>query len=51
MALAGILSFSDKIIDKKLAKAEILEQRLQIAVESPDVDAFEAKITEHAENF
>ena len=113
MALAGILSFSDKIIDKKLAneirrclsmtkvgaiiakemeeseekgrqkgraegqlaslrtvlllkgkisekleeeiqkqtKAEILEQWLKIAVESPDIDAFEAKITEHAENF
>ena len=113
MALAGILSFSDKIIDKKLAneirrclsmtkvgaiiakemeeseekgrqegrtegqlaslrtvlllkgkisekleaeiqkqtKTEILEQWLKIAVESPDVDAFEAKITEYAENF
>ena len=113
MALAGILSFSDKIIDKKLAneirrclsmtkvgaiiakemeeseekgrqegraegrqegqlaslrtvlllkgkisekleaeiqkqtKTEILEQWLKIAVEAPDIDAFEAKITEN----
>ena len=36
---------------QKQTKAEILEQWLRIAVESPDIDAFEAKITEHAENF
>ena len=34
----------DETIQKQ-TKAEILEQWLRIAVESPDVDAFEARIT------
>ena len=56
-SLRTVLLLKGKISEKleeeiqKQTKAEILEQWLKIAVESPDVDAFEAKITEYAENF
>ena len=56
-SLRTVLLLKGKISEKleaeiqKQTKAEILEQWLRIAVEAPDVDTFEAKITEHAENF
>ena len=56
-SLRTVLLLKGKISEKleaeiqKQTKTEILEQWLRIAVESPDVDAFEAKITEYAENF
>ena len=56
-SLRTVLLLKGKISEKleeeiqKQTKAEILEQWLKIAVEAPDIDTFEAKITEHAENF
>ena len=49
-SLRTVLLLKGKISEKleeeiqKQTKAEILEQWLRIAVEAPDVDAFEAKI-------
>ena len=56
-SLRTVLLLKGKISEKleaeiqKQTKTEILEPWRKIAVESPDVDAFEAKITEYAENF